>query len=96
MFFLQQVDNFSVSSQPKKIIDKVFSLIQEGLKEQLKILGKLKLYNGLNIIQGRHFVKIKSESYILRILQIYITPMQYDKKYYNEMHEMKGPELLEE
>ena len=50
VFFLRQVDNFAVLESTKYITDKVFSMIQRKLKELLKILDKLELYNGLDFI----------------------------------------------
>ena len=58
VYFLIQVDTFSVSARTKEITNKVFEMIQGCLKEPLKMLGKLRLYNGLDIIQGRYLLKI--------------------------------------
>ena len=74
----------------QEITDKVFALIQSRLHEPMKMLGQLKLYNGLDITQGRNFVKISCESYLKKILQSrgwmesshkrVTTPMKYDTK----------------
>ena len=68
IYFLRQVDDFSVSAPTKEITDKVFALIQNSLKEPLKCIGKLKLYNGLDINQGKHFIKVSCEFYLTKVL----------------------------
>ena len=69
VFFLRQVDDFAVSAPTKEITNKVFAMIQAKLHEPLKILGKLELYNGLDITQGRNFIKVSFKSNITKFLQ---------------------------
>ena len=46
--FLCQVDDFAASSSSNNTPDKVFKMIQYILKEPLKCLEKLSLYNGID------------------------------------------------
>ena len=81
-------------------------MIQASLIEPMKMLRKLKVYNDLNITQGKHFLKTSGESCLTKVLQSHgwmdtsnkstSTPKRYDKKYYNDLHESVGPELVED
>ena len=76
------------------------------LKEPLKIIGKLDLYNGLNITQGRYFLKVSCKLHLIKLLQSHdcmelskkttLTPMIYNMKYVNDIHDKVGPEILED
>lgn len=61
------MDDFTVSAPSKEITDKVFAMIQEKLTEPLKMLDKLNLHNGIDIIQGRHFIIVSGKSYLTKI-----------------------------
>ena len=80
-------------------------MIQKQLHEPLKLLGMLKIYNGSNINQSKHFIKISCKSYLVKILEsynwmdpfnkTYNTPMIYIKEHFNKINEAKGPNILE-
>ena len=84
-------------------------MIQKQLHEPLKILGKLKLCNGLDINQGKYFIKISCKLDLTKILEshnlmepsnkthnTHKTKMRYNKEHFNKMHETKGPDTLED
>lgn len=106
VLFLRQVDDFTVSAPIQDITDKVLTMIQQQLREPLKVLGKLELYNDLDITYGRHFLKVSYKSYLKNVLQSHDwiepstkptkPPMKYDKKYFTEIHNTKGPDILED
>ena len=54
IFFVRQVNDFAVSEPTKEVPDIIFSKIQDKLRLPPKLLGKLKLYNGMDIKQGKH------------------------------------------
>ena len=58
IFFLQQLDDFAIAAPTDLIVNKLFAPIQEKLKEPLKVLIQLHLYNGLDIAHGKHFIKL--------------------------------------
>ena len=70
------------------------------------MLGKLKLYNGININQGKHCLKVSYELLLTKVLQNHgwmdtsnestSTLMRYDKKCYNDLQESMGPEVVED
>ena len=106
VFFLRQVDDFAISVPNEDIANIEFKRIQAELREPLKLLGKLDLYNGLDICQARKFVKIHCKSYLTKVLQSngwmettskrITTPMAYDKKAFETLHTAEGPTLIED
>ena len=88
------------------MVAKVFKLIQRHLKLLMKMLGKLDLYNCLDICQTKHYVKIHCKSYLTRGLQSHgcletaskktATPMACDKTAFAKIHDIKGPNLIED
>ena len=69
VYFFRQVDNVAMSAPTKELTNKILSLIQSGLKESMKMLGKLEVFNGLNIIQDRHVIRVSCKSYMARSLK---------------------------
>ena len=106
VFFLRQVDDFAIFVPNEDIANIIFAQIQTKLREPLKLLGKLDLYNGLDICQAKHFVKIHCKSYLTKVLMSHgwmetsskhtTTPMAYDKKTFELMHTAEGPALIED
>jgi len=64
------------------------------------------VHNGLNVTQGRYFLKISCKSYLTKVLQSHdwmesskkttATPIKYNKKCINDLHDIKCPEILED
>ena len=106
VFFLRKVDDFAVSMPEEAMDTKVFKIIQRHLKLPVKFLGKLDLYNGLDIYQTKHYVKIHCKSYLIKVLQNHgwletiskktATPMAYDKTTFSKIHDIKGPGVTED
>ena len=51
------------------IATKLFSLIQKHLKQPLKFLGVLPMFNGLDISQSDKFILVSCSTYITKILE---------------------------
>ena len=77
-------------------------MIQKGLKQPLKLLGTLTMFNGLNVTQGNRYIKLSCEIYLTKILEGHgwlrpthssplATPMNHNKKYMKELEDAKGP-----
>ena len=64
VLLLRQVNDFATASSDAATCDKVLDLIDAHLKIPLKRLGLVDMYNGVNVEQTRHYVKISCESYI--------------------------------
>ena len=86
----------------KAIDNSIFAKIQAGLKQPLKLLGLLTMFNGIDIIQSAWFVKFSCKTYISKIFQGHnwtrythkspiASPMNHDKKYMKELELAQGP-----
>lgn len=67
VLLLRQVDDFAVGAADGSTCDQVFDLIDGFLKIPLKRLGQVTMYNGVNVTQTKHYIKISCESYIDKI-----------------------------
>ena len=67
VLLLRQVDDFAVGATDAKTCDLVFDRMDKHLKIPLKRLGLVSMYNGVNIEQTKHYIKISCESYIEKI-----------------------------
>lgn len=71
----RQVDDFSVGAKTKATADKLIALINDFATTKNQGVGEKRdggmwmKYNGMDIHQTRHFVKLSCETYIQRILQ---------------------------
>ena len=102
VYLLRQVDDFAVAAPSEAIANKIFTLLQAGLKQPLKLLGLLTMYNGLDIQQSNKFVKVSCKTYIRKILEGHgwekqthkspiVSPMNHEKKYLRELETSAGP-----
>jgi len=69
VLLLRQMDDFSMASLSEAIANKTFSILQADLKQPLKLLGLLSMYNGLDISQSNRFVKVSCATYLRKILK---------------------------
>jgi hypothetical protein len=67
VLFMQQVDNFAISAPSKRIANHVLDLIDNLLFIPTKPQGLLTLYNGLDILQTKDYIKVSCKMYINRI-----------------------------
>lgn len=72
VLLLRQVDDFAVATSSESTACRVFDLIDEHLTIPLKRLGLISLFNGLDIAQSRHYIKISCRTYIERICEKYL------------------------
>ena len=102
VYFLRQVDDFAISSKYKSTIhDLLNDIDSKYLSQPLKKLGLLDSFNGIDILQTQHFIKISCSRYIKKILQghnwdnetsIPVTsPMSYNHKLVSELATKRGP-----
>ena len=72
VLLLRQVDDFAVATSSESLASHVFDLIDDHLTIPLQRLGLITLFNGLDVIQSRDYVKISCKSYIERICEKYL------------------------
>jgi hypothetical protein len=67
VLFLQQVDNFAIACAEESTATQFLDMLDEELTIPLKRMGLLNLYNGLDVIQTRNYVKINCSTYLNKI-----------------------------
>ena len=67
VLLLRQVDDFATAAEDASTCEKVLDLIDAHLKIPLKRLGLVTMYNGVNVEQTKHYIKLSCETYIDKI-----------------------------
>ena len=67
VLFLRQVDDFAVACQDKDIAEQVIQAIDSKMTIKIKNLGILSRFNGVDILQSRHYIKLSNKTYIKKI-----------------------------
>jgi hypothetical protein len=93
VLFLRQVDDFAVVTETAELATSIINEIDKYMKIDIKDLGQLDRYNGVDIIQGKHFIKLNNRTYLKKIIDEHKwmidetkvsnmqIPMPEDKKY---------------
>ena len=68
IMLLRQVDDFAVSAKEAATCSAIIKEIGMHLQVPLNDLGLIKKFNGVNILQSRHFIKVSCEDYLQKIL----------------------------
>ena len=68
ILFLRQVDNFAVSCQDQSTASAVIQSINSKMTINVKNLGLITRFNGIDILQSKHYVKLYNTTYINKIL----------------------------
>ena len=69
ILFLRQVDDFAVASKDEQIAIELIKNINTRMTIDIKDLGRLTRYNGVDITQAKYFVKLSNETYIDKLLE---------------------------
>jgi len=69
----RQVDDFAIASRTQHTCDLVFYMIDDKLMLPLKRLGLVNLFNGLDVLQTRDYIKISCATYIDKISEKHLT-----------------------
>jgi hypothetical protein len=93
VLFLRQVDDFAVAAKTSETATAIINEIDKYMMIEIKDLGQLERYNGVDIVQGRHYIKLNNPTYIQKIIDKHKwmidsshtpnkpVPMNDDKKY---------------
>ena len=99
----RQVDDFAVASTNTETCHKVIDHISKFLTAPMKKLGLIDEFNGVQVQQHQHFIKLHNNKYIKQILNNHDwlhdtfkshakpTPMRSDNKYLEELENAVGP-----
>jgi hypothetical protein len=69
VLFLRQVDDFAVASKHKQHAEKLIDAINNKMRIQVKHLGIIDQFNGMDIIQTRHYVKLTCSKYLHKVVK---------------------------
>ncbi len=72
VLFMWQVDDFAISAPSKRIANHVLDLINYLLFIPMKRQGLLTLYNGLDILQTKDYIKVSCKTCINRLSRAHI------------------------
>ena len=62
ILFLRQVDDFAVASSNKDITMELIADINTQMTIDIKDLGRLTRYNGVDITQAKYYIKLSNET----------------------------------
>jgi hypothetical protein len=68
VLFLRQVDDFAVAAKTSETATAIINEIDKYMMIEIKDLGQLERYNGVDIVQGRHYIKLNNPTYIQKII----------------------------
>ncbi len=72
VIFKRQVDNFAIAAPGKQTADILLDMIEDKVKIPLKRQGLLNMFNGINVIQTRDYIKIDCHTYIEKFCSKYM------------------------
>jgi hypothetical protein len=72
VIFKQQVDDFAIAAPNERTANILLDMINNKLKIPLKWQGLLDMFNGINIIQTRDYIKIDCHTYIDKFCAKYL------------------------
>jgi hypothetical protein len=73
ILFMRQVDDFAIASTDKWTSDILMDLIDDKLTIPIKHQGYLDMYNGVDVLQTRHYIKISVSTFISKVFKPYLT-----------------------
>ncbi len=71
MLFLQQVDDFAIALMNSTLANTIIESINKNLRIQVKNLGIIDRFNGIDIVQTQHYVKLSCEKYLRKMLKMH-------------------------
>jgi hypothetical protein len=63
-YFKQQVDDFEFVTPSIELANSFYDAIDDHLSMPIKRQGLVTLFNGIDILQTRHYIKLSAETYI--------------------------------
>ena len=69
ILILRQVDDFIITAKSMTTCQAIRKEIQGHMANPLNDLGVIKHFNGVDIVQTRHYVKVHCETYLARICE---------------------------
>jgi deoxyuridine 5'-triphosphate nucleotidohydrolase len=108
ILFLRQVDDFAVACESRTLASDIISKINDKMTIDVKELGLISRFNGVDVQQSRQYIKIYNKTYINKILvrhpwinndehfdPIFPLPMISDNHYLHKLEEQPVPTAQE-
>ena len=107
VLFLRQVDDFCVAAETQEIADEIIEVINKAMSIDIKHLGLITRFNGMDLLQTKHYIKLYTKTYIAKILDqhgwtepirpsLQPVPMNYDSSYQRNLELARPPALAED
>ena len=77
-YFMRQVDDFAVATDDVEAAHWIFDRIDDGLSMPIRRMGLISLFNGVDILQSRYYVKVSVQTYIEKMTTKYANKWQKD------------------
>jgi hypothetical protein len=74
VIFKRQVDDFAVAAPDEPTANVLLDMIDDRLTIPMKRQGFLDMYNGIDVTQTCHYIKISCTSYLNKICEKYLLP----------------------
>ncbi len=68
---MRQVDDFAIAAPDPHTADLLLDMLDDKLSIPIKRQGLLDMYNGIDVLQSWHYVKISCTSFITKISEKY-------------------------
>ncbi len=72
IIFMQQVDDFAIAALDAHTADVLLNMLEDKLSIPLKRLDHFDMYNGIDILQTRHYICLSCTSFINKISAKYL------------------------
>jgi hypothetical protein len=76
VLFLRQVEDFAIACKDENIAKEMIAKINSYMSVQIKYLGLLTRYNGVDVDQRKEYIKIYNTTYVDKILNGHKTWLQ--------------------
>jgi hypothetical protein len=72
ILFMRQVDNFAIAAPDEYTLEILMDLIDDKLCIPIKRQGYLDMYNGVDILQTKHYIKLSVKTFINKVFKSHI------------------------
>ena len=69
---MRQVDDFAIAAPDQCTADILLDMLDDKLSMPVKCRGLLDMYNGIDVTQTRHYIKIDCHTYISKFCAKYL------------------------
>ena len=102
MYFKRQVDDFAIACKEETTANIIYDAIDAALQMPIKRQGLVTLFNDLDVLQSRWYIKISVETYLTKTLLPYFkdwldiptkplpVPLGTNEQFHKELYTAKG------